>query len=117
MRTSPTTSASRTTGSWRSTPGSRTSTSARSAPTGTGMSKSGGSRSSEPSEWGGGFGHRPIGMEVLRVRAYIIRRLLYAIPTLIGISILVFAITRLSPGDPIRLYTFGALNVTEEDIQ
>jgi peptide/nickel transport system permease protein len=51
------------------------------------------------------------------VRAYIIRRLLYAIPTLIGISILVFAITRLSPGDPIRLYTFGALNVTEEDIQ
>lgn len=51
------------------------------------------------------------------MRAYIIRRLLYAIPTLIGISILVFAITRLSPGDPIRLYTFGALNVTEEDIQ
>lgn len=51
------------------------------------------------------------------MRAYIMRRLLYAIPTLIGISILVFAITRLSPGDPIRLYTFGALNVTEEDIQ
>lgn len=51
------------------------------------------------------------------MRTYIFRRLLYAIPTLIGISILVFAITRLSPGDPIRLYTFGALNVTEEDIQ
>ena len=51
------------------------------------------------------------------MRAYIFKRLLYAIPTLIGISILVFAITRLSPGDPIRLYTFGALNVTEEDIQ
>jgi peptide/nickel transport system permease protein len=51
------------------------------------------------------------------VRNYIIRRLLYAIPTLIGISILVFALTRLAPGDPVRLYTFGALNITEEDIQ
>lgn len=50
------------------------------------------------------------------MRNYIIRRLLYAIPTLIGISILVFAITRLAPGDPVRLYTFGALNITEEDI-
>jgi peptide/nickel transport system permease protein len=51
------------------------------------------------------------------VRNYIFRRLLYAIPTLIGISILVFAVTRLAPGDPVRLYTFGALNITEEDIQ
>ena len=51
------------------------------------------------------------------MRNYIIKRLLYAIPTLIGISILVFAITRLAPGDPVRLYTFGALNITEEDIQ
>jgi len=51
------------------------------------------------------------------VRTYILRRVIYAIPTLVGISILVFAITRLSPGDPVRLYTFGALNVTEEDIQ
>lgn len=48
---------------------------------------------------------------------FVIRRLLYAIPTLLGISIIVFLITRLAPGDPIRLYTFGALNVTEEDIQ
>jgi peptide/nickel transport system permease protein len=51
------------------------------------------------------------------VRTYIIRRLIYAIPTLVGISIIVFLITRLSPGDPIRLYTFGALDITEEDIQ
>jgi peptide/nickel transport system permease protein len=51
------------------------------------------------------------------VRTYLIRRLIYAIPTLLGISIIVFLITRLSPGDPIRLYTFGALNITEEDIQ
>ena len=48
---------------------------------------------------------------------YVIRRLLYAIPTLFGISVIDFLITRLAPGDPIRLYTFGALNVTEEDIQ
>jgi peptide/nickel transport system permease protein len=51
------------------------------------------------------------------VRTYIIRRLIYAIPTLVGISVIVFLITRLSPGDPIRLYTFGALDITEEDIQ
>jgi peptide/nickel transport system permease protein len=51
------------------------------------------------------------------MRTYIIRRLVYAIPTLLGISIIVFLITRLSPGDPVRIYTFGALNVTEEDIQ
>ncbi|TME61917.1 MAG: ABC transporter permease [Chloroflexi bacterium] len=48
---------------------------------------------------------------------YVLRRLLYAIPTLLGISIIVFLVTRLAPGDPVRLYTFGALNVTEEDIQ
>jgi peptide/nickel transport system permease protein len=51
------------------------------------------------------------------VRTYVIRRLLYAIPTLLGISVIVFLITRLSPGDPIRLYTFGALDITEEDIE
>jgi len=51
------------------------------------------------------------------VRTYIIRRLLYAIPTLLGISVIVFAVTRLSPGDPIRLYTFGAQNLTAADIQ
>ena len=48
---------------------------------------------------------------------FVVRRLLYAIQTLLGISVIVFLITRLAPGDPIRLYTFGALNVTEEDIQ
>lgn len=30
---------------------------------------------------------------------------------------IVFIITRVSPGDPVRLYTFGALDITEEDIQ
>ncbi len=51
------------------------------------------------------------------MRTYVIRRLIYAIPTLLGVSVLVFLVTRLSPGDPVRLYTFGALNITEEDIQ
>src|SRR5262245_61572776 len=51
------------------------------------------------------------------MRAYILRRLFYAIPTLFGISVIVFAITHLSPGDPVRLYTFGALNITEQDIE
>jgi peptide/nickel transport system permease protein len=33
---------------------------------------------------------------------YIVRRILIMIPTLIGVSILVFSITRLTPGDPVR---------------
>lgn len=49
------------------------------------------------------------------MRDFIIRRTLYAIPTLIGISIITFAIARLSPGDPIRLFTFGIRDFTEED--
>lgn len=34
--------------------------------------------------------------------AYIARRLLVMIPTLLGVSLLVFSITRLTPGDPVR---------------
>ena len=49
------------------------------------------------------------------MRNFIIRRALYAIPTLIGISIITFAIARLSPGDPIRLFTFGIRDFTQED--
>ncbi len=40
------------------------------------------------------------------MRAYILRRLLQAIPTLLGVSIISFAIMRLSPGDPVDLMTF-----------
>src|SRR2546428_5176434 len=50
------------------------------------------------------------------MRKYIVRRVLYAPRALIGISVIVFAISRLAPGDPVRLYTFGATNITEEDI-
>ena len=49
------------------------------------------------------------------MRNFLIRRALYAIPTLIGISIITFAIARLSPGDPIRLFTFGIRDFTQED--
>lgn len=49
------------------------------------------------------------------MRNFLIRRALYAIPTLIGISIITFAIARLSPGDPIRLFTFGIKDFTQED--
>lgn len=50
------------------------------------------------------------------MRKYILRRLLYAIPTLIGISVIVFAISRLAPGDPVQLYTFGIQDITQADI-
>lgn len=50
------------------------------------------------------------------MRKYILRRLLYAIPTLIGISVIVFAVSRMAPGDPIELYTFGNPDVTQEDL-
>ena len=45
---------------------------------------------------------------------YIIRRLLQAIPTLIGISILSFILVNAAPGDPITMRTFGDPRMTEE---
>jgi len=51
------------------------------------------------------------------LRNFILRRLIYAIPTLIGISIITFVIVRMSPGDPIRLFTFGQRDITGEDIE
>jgi ABC-type dipeptide/oligopeptide/nickel transport system permease component len=50
------------------------------------------------------------------LRNFIVRRLLYAIPTLIGISIITFVIVRMSPGDPIRFFVFGQRDITGEDI-
>jgi peptide/nickel transport system permease protein len=43
---------------------------------------------------------------------YIIRRLLQAIPILIGISILSFVLVSLTPGDPVSLRTAGDRNIT-----
>ena len=51
------------------------------------------------------------------MRNFILRRLVYAIPTLIGISIITFVIVRLSPGDPIRFFVFGQRDITGEDIE
>ena len=39
----------------------------------------------------------------MRYRDYLLRRLLYTIPALIGLSMLIFVIARLMPGDPARL--------------
>jgi peptide/nickel transport system permease protein len=49
------------------------------------------------------------------VRRYITRRLLLAIPTLLAISLVTFLLTRLAPGDPINLYTFGDPTITQAD--
>jgi len=38
------------------------------------------------------------------VTKFVLRRLLQAIPTLLGISILIFAVIRLAPGDPVNLF-------------
>ena len=51
------------------------------------------------------------------MRNLIRRRLIYAIPTRIGISIITVVIVRMSPGDPIRLFTFGQRDITGEDIE
>jgi peptide/nickel transport system permease protein len=45
---------------------------------------------------------------------YIIRRLLQAIPILLGISILSFVLVSLTPGDPVSLRTAGDRNITPE---
>ena len=50
------------------------------------------------------------------LRTFILRRLAYSIPTLLGISIITFVIVHLAPGDPIRLVTFGS-RATNEDIE
>ncbi|MGH2376886.1 MAG: ABC transporter permease [Candidatus Limnocylindria bacterium] len=49
-------------------------------------------------------------------RRFIIRRLVQAIPTMFGIITLTFLISRLAPGDPIRLVTFG-LDLTGAEIE
>ncbi|MBW7884952.1 MAG: ABC transporter permease [Caldilineaceae bacterium] len=45
---------------------------------------------------------------------FIARRLLQAIPTLLGISILSFVLVNAAPGDPVTMRTFGDPRMTEE---
>ena len=49
-------------------------------------------------------------------RRFILRRLVYVIPTLLGILTITFLLSRLSPGDPIRLVTFGS-DLTSAEIE
>ena len=46
---------------------------------------------------------------------FILRRLVQAVPTIVGIMIITFALTRLSPSDPVRLMIGAAPDVTSED--
>src|SRR5260221_7633918 len=46
---------------------------------------------------------------------FIARRLLQAIPTLFGIMLVTFLLTRLSPSDPVQLMVAGNFDITVED--
>jgi len=46
---------------------------------------------------------------------FILRRLVQAVPTVLGIMLLTFLLTRLSPADPVSLMTFGNADLTEAD--
>jgi peptide/nickel transport system permease protein len=47
---------------------------------------------------------------------FVLRRLIQAVPTFFGITILSFTLIRLAPGDPVSLMTFGASDLTAEDL-
>ena len=46
---------------------------------------------------------------------FIARRLAQGIPTLFGIIVITFALTRLSPGDPVKLMVGASFDITAED--
>ncbi len=46
---------------------------------------------------------------------FIVRRFVQGIPTLLGIIVITFALTRLSPGDPVKLMVGGQFDITPED--
>lgn len=46
---------------------------------------------------------------------FLVRRLIQAVPTFFGITILSFALIRLAPGDPISLMTFGSQDLSAAD--
>ncbi|HXF83696.1 MAG TPA: ABC transporter permease [bacterium] len=47
--------------------------------------------------------------------SYILRRLLLAVPTLLGVTVVIFLLLRLIPGDPARL--IAGLTASEEEVQ
>lgn len=52
----------------------------------------------------------------MRYQEYVVRRVLMLIPVFFGITILIFCISRVLPGDPARM-VMGDLGATEEQIQ
>jgi peptide/nickel transport system permease protein len=46
---------------------------------------------------------------------FIVRRFVQGFPTLLGIIVITFALTRLSPGDPVKLMVGGSFDITPED--
>jgi peptide/nickel transport system permease protein len=48
------------------------------------------------------------------MQQFLLRRLLMLVPTLLGMSIIVFLMVRLLPGDIIDIYTAGDISITEE---
>src|SRR5712692_6500246 len=46
---------------------------------------------------------------------FIARRLVQAVPTLFGIMLITFLVTRLSPSDPVQLMVAGNFDITVED--
>jgi peptide/nickel transport system permease protein len=50
------------------------------------------------------------------VGRFVLRRILQAIPTFFGITLISFALIRLAPGDPVSLLVFGAADLTAEDL-
>jgi peptide/nickel transport system permease protein len=47
---------------------------------------------------------------------FVLRRLIQAIPTFFGITLLSFVVLRLAPGDPVSLMVAGAQNLTPQDL-
>jgi peptide/nickel transport system permease protein len=47
---------------------------------------------------------------------FVLRRVLQAIPTFFGITLLSFVVLRLAPGDPVSLMVAGAQNLTPQDL-
>jgi peptide/nickel transport system permease protein len=51
------------------------------------------------------------------VSRFVLRRVLQAIPTFFGITLLSFVILRLAPGDPVSVMVAGAQNLSPQDLQ
>jgi peptide/nickel transport system permease protein len=47
---------------------------------------------------------------------FVLRRLIQAVPTLFGITLLSFVVLRLAPGDPVSLMVAGTQNLSPEDL-